>query len=271
MTGPEVIVAETPAAAAARAAGRIADTLAEAIAARGVAHWATTGGSSAPPIYEVLSRPPESTRVDWSRVHVWWGDDRFVPADHPLSNALPFAQGMLRAGRRATGTGGQPGVDPDGVVIPDAQVHVMPMAAALAGGGGTAAVARSYEADLRRWGPQLDADGWPRLDLLLLGIGPDGHLLSVFPGSPAWDASELVVAIPAPSHVEPHVERVTLHPAMVGAARRVLVVATGEAKADVLARALRGDASPPELPAAAAAHERATWVLDRAAAGRLET
>ncbi|HET7725894.1 MAG TPA: 6-phosphogluconolactonase [Candidatus Limnocylindrales bacterium] len=271
MTRPELVIAETPATAAALAAGRIADALAEAIAARGVAHWATTGGSSAPPLYEVLSRPPVSTRVDWSRVHVWWGDDRYVPVDHPLSNALPFEQVMLRAGRRATGTGGQPGVDPDGVVIPNQQVHVMPMAAAIASGGGTADAARAYEAELRRAGPEPDPDGWPRFDLLLLGIGPDGHLLSVFPGSPAWDAVELVVAIPAPTHVEPHVERVTLHPAVVGAARRVLVVATGGAKADVLARALRGDASPRELPAAAAAHERATWVLDRPAAGRIDT
>lgn len=271
MTGPELIVADTPADATSLAAGRIADALAEAIAARGIAHWATTGGSSAPPLYEHLSRPPLSDRVDWSRVHVWWGDDRFVPADHPLSNALPFEQVLLRAGRRATGTGGQPGVDPDGVMIPIAHVHAMPMAAGIASGGGTAAVARAYEAELRRWGPERDADGWPQFDLLLLGVGPDGHLLSVFPGSAAWDAAELVVPIPAPTHVEPHVERVTLHPACIGAARRVLVVATGAAKANVLARALRGDARPRELPAAAAAHERATWILDRAAAGRIET
>ena len=270
MTRPELIVADSPPEAAAIAAGRIADAIADAITARGVAHWATTGGSAAPPLYEVLSRPPVSNRVDWARVHVWWGDDRFVPADHPLSNALPFVQVMLNAGRRATGTGGQPGVDRGGVVIPNEQVHVMPMAAAIAEGGGPAAVARAYEEELRRAGPPLDADGWPQLDLLLLGIGPDGHLLSVFPDSPAWDARDLVVPIPAPTHVEPHVERVTLHPAVVGAARRVVVVATGAAKANVLARALEGDASPRALPAAAAAHERATWVLDRAAAERID-
>ena len=82
------------------AADEIARVLAEAIAARGVAHWATTGGSAAPPIYRHLGSPPLRGALDWSRVHVWWGDDRFVPTDHPLSNVLPARPDPPRHRRR---------------------------------------------------------------------------------------------------------------------------------------------------------------------------
>ncbi len=85
--------------------------LADAIASRGIAHWATTGGSAAPGIYAALRTPPLRELVDWSRVHTWWGDDRFVPADHPLSNVLPFAHGLLAEGG-LDGRGGQPPPDP---------------------------------------------------------------------------------------------------------------------------------------------------------------
>ena len=105
---PELRVLPSAEAVAAAAAEVIAGALAEAIAARGVAHWVTTGGSSAPGIYHHLGRPPLRERVDWSRVHVWWGDDRFVPSDHPLSNALPSTRSSWppaatrrRAARRA--------------------------------------------------------------------------------------------------------------------------------------------------------------------------
>ena len=97
---PELRVLPSAEAVAAAAAEEIAGALAEAIAARGVAHWVTTGGSSAPGIYHHLGRPPLRERVDWSRVHVWWGDDRFVPSDHPLSNALPLEPDPPRLRRR---------------------------------------------------------------------------------------------------------------------------------------------------------------------------
>lgn len=269
MTGPELIVVASPSEAARTAASLTADILAAAISERGVAHWATTGGSAAQPLYEALSTPPERDRVDWTRVHVWWGDDRFVPLDHPLSNALPFDQVMLRAGARERGAGANPGLGSGAVEIPGSQVHVIPVGSAIASGGGAGEAAERYGEELRAHGPATDPDGLPAFDLLILGVGPDGHILSVFPGSPAWDARESVVPIPAPKHVEPHVERVTLHPGVVAAARRVLVIATGAGKSDVLARALRDGAGPRELPAASAAHARATWVLDEPAAAAI--
>ena len=79
------------------AAAEIVGALVTAIAERGVAHWSTTGGSACPGIYRHLRVPPLRDLVDWSRVHVWWGDDRFVPADDPLSNVLPLEELLLAA------------------------------------------------------------------------------------------------------------------------------------------------------------------------------
>ena len=91
------------------------------------------------------------------------------------------------------------------------------------------------------------AGAWPSFDLVFLGMGGDGHLLSVFPGSAAFDAEAWAMAIPAPTHIEPHVERVTMHPAIVGAGRETLMVSTGESKAEMLADRAAGRAGSPAL------------------------
>ena len=112
-------------------------------------------------------------------------------------------------------------------------------------------------------------DGWPAFDLMLLGVGDDGHILSVFPGSPALDATELALAIPAPTHIGPHLERVTLNPALVGAAVGVLVVVTGADKAATIGAIFGTDRDPRRWPAQLALRAGATWILDEAAAGGL--
>jgi 6-phosphogluconolactonase len=91
--------------------------------------------------------------------------------------------------------------------------------------------------------------GWPSFDMLLLGVGADGHLLSVFPGSPALDSGELALGIPAPTHIEPHVERVTLNPAVIGVARQVIVVISGAEKADAVATVFGSEVDPHRWPA----------------------
>jgi 6-phosphogluconolactonase len=268
---PELRVLPSPAAVADAAATEIAGELAEAIAARGAAHCATTGGSSAPGIYHHLGRPPLRERVDWSRVHVWWGDDRFVPPDHPLSNVLPLTQILLASGADET-VSGPTSADVaghgDGVIIPPAQLHEIPVTEAIARSAGAAWAAARYAAELDAAGPAAGADGVPAFDVLVVGVGPDGHLLSVFPGSAVWDASANAVAVPAPTHVEPHVDRVTLHPRLIAAARRVVLITTGAGKADLLARAW-GGADVRELPVGAARLPQAVWLLDEAAAARL--
>ena len=117
--------------------------------------------------------------------------------------------------------------------------------------------------------PPEEADGWPVFDLMFIGVGGDGHLLSVFPGSSALESQDLVLAIPAPTHIEPHVERVTLNPATVRVARRVLAVVLGGSKADMVGRLFGDPTDPMALPAQLAIRDGAIWVLDEAAAAKL--
>ena len=251
MTKPTTSIVPTPGDVSVAAARFIVDRLAEALDARGVAHWCTTGGSSAPGIYRALRAAPLRDALDWSSVHTWWGDDRFVPADDPLSNVLPLAT-VLR----------EPGA---GVAIPDTNVHPVPVAAVRAAGGGPADAARAYEAEMHDVGPASGPDGLQAFDLIILGVGPDGHILSVFPGSAVFDAAAWVEPVPAPMHVEPHLPRVTIHPRLLSAARSVLVVTTGAGKAAVLAQAWVGG-DPRELPLRATLLPQTTWLLDEAAA-----
>ncbi len=248
---PRLLVLPTGAVAGA-SAGEIIRVLTTAVESRGVAHWATTGGSAAPGIYGALRVPPLRNAVDWSRVHTWWGDDRFVPPDDPMSNVRLLEEILLGDG---------------GLEIPRDRLHPVPVTEALARGEGPAWAAARYAEALAAQVPEKPA-GTPVLDLVIVGVGPDGHILSVFPGSDAWDDPAACVAIPAPTHIGPHVERITMHPRLVGAAREVLVIAAGGSKAGALGRAWKGD-DVRELPVRAARLATATWILDEAAAAEL--
>jgi 6-phosphogluconolactonase len=155
-----------------------------------------------------------------------------------------------------------------GAPIPAANVHPVPTTEAIAEGRDADWCAARYAEMLKTDGPETD-DDWPVFDLLLLGVGPDGHILSVFPGSPTFDRAEVALGVPAPTDIEPHVARVTLNPAVVGAARSVIVVSHGEAKAEVLRDVLAGPRDPRRLPAQLARRPGAAWIFDRAAARRL--
>ena len=267
---PTVRVFATADEVAAAAAAEIAGTLAEAILERGEAHWSTTGGSAAPPIYRLLGADPLRDSLDWGRVHVWWGDDRFVPVDHTYSNVLPLEQILLDSGGDEANSGASAsdvGGHGAGVRIPAAHIHPIPSSAAIAHGTGPAGAASAYAVEIGEFVP-VDRDGVPVFDLIVLGVGPDGHILSVFPGSAVWDATELCVGVPAPTHVEPHVPRVTLHPRVLAVARAILVVTTGASKAANLGRAWTGDDAR-DLPIRAARLPNATWLLDEPAAAGL--
>ena len=267
---PELRVLPDPEAVAEAAASEIAEGLRSAIAERGVAHWSTTGGSAAPPIYRRLGTSPLRERVDWSKVHVWWGDDRFVPPDHPESNVMPLEQILLVTGGDEA-TSGTQNADAYGhgfgVVLHADQLHRTPVSMAIAHATGTEGAAAAYAAEIETHVPR-GADGVPVFDVYLVGVGPDGHLLSVFPDSDVWDRPELVVGAAAPTHVEPHLPRVTMHPRVIPAARRVLLVTSGASKAGKIGRAWAGD-DVRELPIRAARVPNATWLLDAAAAAEL--
>jgi 6-phosphogluconolactonase len=262
---PTVTVAPDAESASALAAARIAATLASGVAQRGRADWATTGGSTPVGIYRAL-RAGHRTSVPWERVHLWWGDDRVVPRDDPRSNARA-AHDELIAGRPPAGIG-------DGLALAARHVHELPIGPALEAARGDALTAAGLAAsaaaiDLADAGLALDPSGFPILDVVLVGIGSDGHLLSVFPGSAAWDDPAWVQPVPAPSHIEPRVARVTLHPGLLRAARLPLIVAHGGGKAAILATVFGAERDPRRWPAQAALEPRAVWVLDEAAAAGL--
>jgi 6-phosphogluconolactonase len=268
---PDLRVFPSPDDVARAAADEIARVLAAAIAERGTAHWATTGGSAAPPIYRLLREPTLRDTVAWEHVQVWWGDDRFVPPDDPQSNVLPLVQILLDSGGDEIGSGAT-SADVTGagagVRMPAGNLHPVPVTAAIAHAGGAAWAASRYARYLREAGPPPGTDGVPVFDLIVLGVGPDGHILSVFPGSAVWGNPALCAAVPAPTHVEPHLDRVTMHPRALAAARAVLVVSTGASKAAAFGRAWTGD-NVRELPVRAARAANAIWLLDEAAAAKL--
>ena len=231
----------------AHAAGELfLEACAGAVAARGQALVALTGGSSAAPLYnELVARP-----VPWARVHVFFTDERAVPPADSLSNAGHAQRELL--GR---------------VSVPPAQVHPL------------RGDAPDLDAEARRAAGELRAiasvkGGPPRLDLVVLGLGPDGHILSLFAGvaSSAERGDDLLVRhVKAPVSVEPHVARLTLTPFLVVTARMVVLQVTGEKKADVLRRALKGPEDLVGCPAQwlRRASGRVVIVADAAAASLL--
>jgi 6-phosphogluconolactonase len=249
---PEIVVLPDGQAASSLAAARIAAALAAAIAARGVGHWATTGGSTPGPIYRHLVSEPLRDSVPWDLVHLWWGDDRWAPPDEPLSNALVAWDILLRD-----------------VPIPPAQVHVMPIGEAMAGGHSPAWAAARYAEALQVANLAVDHAGFPMFDVTLVGIGSDGHVLSVFPGSATWDDAAWAQAVPAPTHIEPHVERITLHPRIVDAARLPIAVVHGAAKATIVGRIFGPREDERQLPALLARRPGGLWILDEAAAAQI--
>ena len=254
MSEPTLLVVSDAPAAGQSAAGVVADALSRAAGTRGRADFATTGGSTPAAIYRALAAAPLRERMPWAQTHVWWGDDRFVPREHELSNVKPLDDVLLREGAAP---------------LPPANLHPFPVARTLAIGEDEAWCAAELAAELHTSEIAVE-NGWPVFDLVLLGVGPDGHILSVFPGSAALESRSWAVAVPAPQHIEPQVPRVTLNPRIVTVAREVLVVATGENKATILREILQGERDVARLPAQLARHDRATWVLDAPAASALD-
>jgi len=276
MTGePRIEVLADPEATARAAAAAIADALVDAVAQRGRALWATTGGSTPVGIYKELAVDPLRDLVPWRNVEVWWGDDRFVPRDHPLSNVLPLDQVLVSASARAGLSGtGEYAVDVEthvepGVALPVANIHAPRMNDAIGLSAGPEWAANEYADRLRDAGLPVSDAGFPIFDLVLLGVGADGHLMSVFPNSSLLDSDAWVSAVPAPTHIEPHVARISLNPRILDAARLPMVVAHGAGKAEIMATLLGDERDVHRWPAQLARRDGAVWFLDRAAAANL--
>jgi 6-phosphogluconolactonase len=195
-------------------------------------HVVLTGGSTPRRAY---GRAAE-LRYDWSGVSFWFSDERCVPPHHELSNFAMVKQAMLD-------------------IVTGAEVHRME--AERGPGEGAEAYANQLGAV---FGYEL-----PELDFMLLGVGPDAHLCSLFPGAPALEERDRPVVGVEEAGMEPFVSRVTLTVPVVDAARQLVFLVTGEDKAEAVARAFSGEADP-SAPASLVRNERATLVCDEAAA-----
>jgi 6-phosphogluconolactonase len=246
-----VLVQPDAASLARTVAGQLVARLAAAQAERGSASVVLTGGGVGTAVLEqvaALDREP-GTRVDWSAVDVWWGDERFVPADDDQRNEKAARRALL-----------------DVVGVPAKRVHAMP--ASDAGFAEPEDAAAWYAGELAAAaGSGRDL---PRFDVLLLGIGAEGHTASIFPGSPAAHDERPVFAVR--DCPKPPPTRVSLGFAAINAAEEVWLLVSGEAKAPAVAAALTEGTEPVHLPAAGVHGIRTTrWLLDRAAAARLPT
>ena len=250
---PTILIADGPEATSRLAADLLVAWLAGAIGERGEAHVALTGGSSAKGLFAALREPSRADALDWGRVHAWLGDDRFVPRVHPDSNG-----GLALRELAADGTG----------IIPAANIHVMPVEAAMNAGTGPDGAAEAYATEILSTVPS--SSGVPVLDVVLVGIGGDGHLLSVFPGSAALAPdAPLPLGIPAPTHIQPHLPRVTFSPSILRLAGHVMPIVAGHTKAAILGHIFGPERDPSLWPAQLALSRNATWVLDPAAASGL--
>ena len=254
---PELLVVADAAAAAREAADRIADALVAAVEQRGRTDFCTTGGNTPIPIYRHLSQPPLCDRIPWQEVHFWWGDDRYVPRGHPESCVTSLEDVLLGGGdaRRSNAT------------LPAENIHVFPTDRAMAENHDNAWCAACYAREMARRLPLAEGN-WPVFDLILVGVGDDGHVLSIFPDSPALDRMDWAMGVPAPTHIGPHLPRVTLNPRLLEAAP-VLVVTWGGRKAEALGHVFGEVRDDRRWPVQRTRRPGATWIVDEAAAARI--
>ncbi|MDQ7000164.1 MAG: 6-phosphogluconolactonase [Mariprofundus sp.] len=205
------------------AANAVAESAAAAISARGVFHWVLAGGTTPKRCYELL----RDADIDWPNVHIWFGDERCLPVGDAERNDLMADEALLNH-----------------VPIPPVQINRI--VAEL----GPEIAAERYSA--------LLADA-PAMDMVLLGMGEDGHTASLFPGNPALDDQRL--AIPVYNAPKAPPERVSMGYAVLNAARRCLIMAVGKGKAEAISRIRHGEYLP------VARVENSEWLIDREAGG----
>jgi 6-phosphogluconolactonase len=253
---PELVVVPDVEAGAGEAAERIAAALIAAVERRGRADFCTTGGSTPIPIYLLLAHAPLVDTIPWSAVHVWWGDDRFVPRGHPESNVTSLDDVLLGG---AGSTGGAP--------LPSSNIHPFPTDRALAELHDHRWCAARYAEELCAGVPIVEGN-WPAFDMILVGVGDDGHVLSVFPESPALDGMAWTMGVPAPTHIGPHLPRMTVNPRLLEAAP-VLVVTSGASKAEALGHVFGETRDDRRWPVQRTRRTGAIWIVDEAAASRI--
>ncbi len=243
---PELVVLPDLASAAAVAAERFVSRCARAVADRGECAIALAGGDTPRALYARLAADPVRDRIAWGRVRLFWGDERGVSPQDARSNFRMAQEALLSR-----------------VPVPDNRIHRMP-----AERPDLAEAAEAYAALLREHLPAA-ADGWPRFDLVLLGLGEDAHTASLFPGAPALHEARRPVA----AYEVPHLgmSRMTLTLPVLNHAGEVLFLVSGAPKAQALRAVLEGPRDPDRVPAQGVrpVAGEVVWIVDGAAASRL--
>lgn len=240
---PNILIFDTAEEVARAAADRFVEITREAIEKQGQMSVALAGGSTPKRVYELLASDDYIGLVPWPKVHLFFGDERCVPSDHPDSNYRMANEAMISR-----------------VPIPKQNVHM------IVGRGDAAGNARLYEDELASF---FGDERWPRFDLVMLGMGDDGHTASLFPGTDAlrenkaWVTSNWVEKF--------NTFRITLTAPAINHAAHIMFIVTGAGKAQRLPEVLRGAYDPERLPSQLIRPENGTleWFVDRAAAANL--
>jgi 6-phosphogluconolactonase len=242
---PTVVVHKDPAVLAQAVAARLLTSIVDAQSYGGIASIVVPGGTIGIACLAALRESPARAAVDWQRVEVWWCDERFVTADSPDRNELQARSALLNA-------------------VSPGRVHPMGALGGLDGDDADAAAAR-YAAELAAAAPGSALV--PEFDVLMLGMGPEGHTASIFPESPAAHDARTVIGVHGCP--KPPATRISLGFAALSSARAVWMIAAGVDKAAAVALAL-SDAGPIQVPAAGpVGREQTLWLLDEAAASHL--
>ena len=230
-------------------AARLVTRLVDACAARAQASLVLTGGRIGTRVLAELAAAPARDAVDWRHLDIWWGDERFLPAGDPERNETGAREALL-----------------DHVDVSPDRVHPMPPSDGPDGPDPEAAAARYARWLLDASQPE-DHGPVPSFDVLLLGIGPEGHVASLFPGMPALYEERTAVAVHGAPKPPP--TRLTMTLPAITAAREVWIIASGQDKAGAVRLAL-SSAGPVQVPAAGARGRQQTlFLLDRDAAARV--
>jgi 6-phosphogluconolactonase len=249
VSSPLVVVHRDATLLAQAVAARIVTGIADAQAARGSASIVLTGGGMGGAALRELAASPARDAIDWARIDLWWGDERFLPSGHPERNQTQADIDLLSK-----------------VALDASRVHPMP-ATDGPDGDDLDVAAERYADELRAAAHHEDHGPSPSFDILLLGVGADGHVASLFPEAPALYDERVV--IPVRGAPKPPPLRISLSAAAINSAREVWLIAAGEEKAGAVRMALEG-AGHTQIPAAGVRGRVATrWLLDRAAASKI--
>lgn len=224
-------------------AGELLNRIADAQAAGHVPHVGLTGGSVADAVHHEIARLAPASGVDWGAVVLWFGDERFVPADSPERNVNQAREAFLDS-------------------VGAFRVHTAPASSEAA----------SAEGSAEAYGDLVRREGAGDFDVLMLGVGPDGHIASLFPGHPGLDAAD-TIAVAVHDSPKPPADRVTLTFEALNRAQSVWFLVSGDAKAEAVRRAL-AEVTPDDEPAAlretpargVSGQAETVWFLDSAAA-----